>query len=337
MIYQEKLKLAYNKIKKAKRILLIGHLSPDADALSSVGGIIELIKNDNKYFYAFAQGKKEGDFSFIPNEQFIKDKKPDSLEFFDLIITLDCGSLARTGIEEEIKETIKQRGKSKTPYFIEIDHHEKIEPWSDLEIRRQDKASTSVMIYDLLKANNVPITKPFSDLILSGLVSDTGCFLYSNSSPKAISIASEMLSHGASFNRILKATTKNSNLLSLKIWGKAIENLHFNQKTGLASSGLSAIELQELKERYRESQDDVVISDLFSMIVSFICSLKGVRVALLLREENDIIKASLRTNDKDINVAELAANFGGGGHRKAAGFSLKGKLIRTEDGWKVRS
>lgn len=337
MIYQEKLKLAYNKIKKAKNILLIGHLSPDADALSSVGGMIELLKAENKTFSAFALGKKENAFSFIPNEEYIKDTKPDSLTSFDLIITLDCGSLSRTGVENEIKKIIDSRGKNRIPFFIEIDHHEKIDPWSDLEIRRQDKASTSIMIYDLLKANNLKVSKVLSDCILSGLISDTGCFLYSNSTPKAISVASEMLSYGASFNKILKATTKNSNLLSLKIWGKAIENLHFNEKTGLASSGLTAAELSELKDEFRENEEDVVMTDLFSMIVAFICSLKGVKVALLLREDAGIIKASLRTNDDDVNVAELAGNFGGGGHRKAAGFSLEGKLIRTERGWKVRA
>ncbi len=336
MNYQEKLKLAYNKIKRAKKILLIGHLSPDADTISSVAAIIELIKEEKKYFYAFAEGKKDGDFSFIPNEGLIKSTKPDSLDFFDLIILLDCGSLSRSGIEEEIKKTINFRRNS-SPYFIEIDHHEKITPWSDLEIRRSDRASTSIVIYDLLKANNIKINKALSNCILSGLVSDTGCFLYSNSTPKTISIASEMLSYGASFNKILKATTKNSNLLSLKIWGKAIENLHFNTETGLASSGLNEEELLELKSKFRENNEEIIVADLFSLIVSFICSLRGVKIALLLREESGVIKASLRTNDNLINVAQLASKFGGGGHQKAAGFSLKGKLIKTENGWKVRS
>lgn len=336
MDYQEKLKLAYRKILLAKRILLIGHLSPDADTLSSISAIIELIKDKGKYFYAFSQGKKDGDFSFMPNEALIKSVEPDSLDFFDLIITLDCGSLSRTGIEVLIKEAIKFRGKEKKPFFIEIDHHEKTESLFDLEIRYSDKASTSLIIYDLLKANNLEITKNISNCILSGLISDTGCFMYSNSSPKAISVASEMLSRGASFNKILKATTKNSNLLSLKLWGKAIENLHFNPQTGLASSGLKEEEILELKNKFKENSENLVISDLFGLIVSFICSLKGVKIALLLREEGGIIKASLRTNENNINVAQIAAKFGGGGHQKAAGFSMKGELIKTSNGWKVK-
>ena len=337
MNYQEKLKLAYKKILKAESVLLIGHLSPDADAISSLSAIIEILKNENKNFYAFALEKKHGIYDFIPNENLVGEEAPKSLNYFDLVITLDCGSLSRTGIEELVRESLEIRKKSQTkkfPFFIEIDHHEKTEDWADLEIRRQDKASTSAIVYDLLKAGKNEITKKISECILSGLMSDTGCFLYSNADSKAIALASELLNSGANFNKLLKATTKNSNLLSLKIWGRAIENLHFNKETGLASSALSEEELEELKNNSEEKED--LIADLFGIIISFICSLQGVKVSLLLREEGGVIKGSLRTNENNIDVAALAGKFGGGGHKKAAGFSLKGYLKKTENGWKVR-
>lgn len=335
MNYQDKLKTSYQKIMNAKRILLISHLSPDTDAISSLAAVIEIIKNRNIYFYAFALGKKEDEFSFIPNHELIHSTPPDSLLFFDLVLVFDCGSLSRTGIGAEIKESLKERNKRKEPYYIEIDHHEKVDDWSDLEIRNSQKASTSIMVYDLLKINRVPISKNASECILSGLISDTGCFLYSNASAKAIAVASEMLNYGASFNKLLQAMTQNSNLLSLKIWGKAIENLHFNSETGLASSGLNEAELKELKDKFKE-KEEIIVSDLFGIITSFIASLEGVKVALLLREEGGIIKASLRTNENNVNVSYLAAKFGGGGHKKAAGFSLSGYLIKTKNGWKVR-
>jgi phosphoesterase RecJ-like protein len=146
-----------------------------------------------------------------------------------------------------------------------------------------------------------------------------------------------MLSYGASFHKILQATTKNSNFLSLKIWGKVIENLYFNQITGLVSSGLTAIDIKNLEKSLSGAQaEENLAVDLFGIIVSFMCSLRGVKVALLLREENGVIKGSLRTNSDNIDVAEIASRFGGGGHRKAAGFSLSGSLVRTERGWKIR-
>ncbi|MBN2854168.1 DHH family phosphoesterase [Patescibacteria group bacterium] len=337
MTYQEKLKLAYDKIIGANNILLISHLSPDADAISSVAGLIEVLKEKNKKFSAFALGKKADAYNFIPNEELISSEAPKSLNDFDIVVVFDCGSLARTGIETEIRDSLeirRQSGIKKFPYFIEIDHHEKIDDWADLEIRRQDKASTSAMVYDLLKAGDYQINKNVSECVLSGLMADTGCFLYSNATSKTVALASEMLNQGASFNKILRATTKNSNLLSLKIWGRAIENLHFNQETGLVSSGLTEIEIKELETISEENEN--LIADLFGIIVSFLSSLKGVKVALLLREENGLIKGSLRSNNSEIDVAKIAGQFGGGGHKKAAGFSLAGKLIRTDRGWKVR-
>ena len=337
MTYQEKLKIAYDKIIGANNILLVSHISPDADAISSVAALIEVLKEKNKKFSAFILDKKEAAYNFIPNEELISSEAPKSLNDFDVVVVFDCGSLARTGIEAEIKTSLKirrQSGIKKFPYFIEIDHHEKIDDWADLEIRRQDKASTSTMVYDLLKAGGCQINKNVSECVLSGLMADTGCFLYSNASSKTVALASEMLNQGASFNKILRATTKNSNLLSLKIWGRAIENLHFNQETGLVSSGLTELEIKELETNSEENEN--LIADLFGIIVSFLSSLKGVKVALLLREENGIIKGSLRSNNSEIDVAKIAGQFGGGGHKKAAGFSLPGKLIRTEKGWKVR-
>ena len=337
MTYQEKLKKAYDKIIEANNILLISHLSPDADAVSSVAALIEVLKEKKKKFLAFSLGKKEGAYNFIPNEELVSGEAPKSLNQFDVIVIFDCGSLARTGIEPEIRASLevrRQSGTKKFPYFIEIDHHEKTEDWADLEIRRQDKASTSAMVYDLLKVGGYQINKNISECILSGLMADTGCFLYSSATAKTVALASEMLNQGASFNKILRATTKNSNLLSLKIWGRAIENLHFNQETGLVSSGLTEIEIKDLEANSEENEN--LIADLFGIIVSFLSSLKGVKVALLLREEDGKIKGSLRSNNSEIDVAKIAGQFGGGGHKKAAGFSLPGKLIRTDKGWKIR-
>lgn len=336
LTYEEKLKAAYKKIIKAKNVLLISHTSPDADALSSLGAMIEFLREKKINFYAFAEKKKDGEYPFIPNEKFIYSQIPQSLDEFDVVVVLDCGSVSRTALESLIMNSIADRRGDKHPFFIEIDHHEKSSSYADIEIRRQDKASTTSIVHDLLKINRVNINKATSDCILSGLMSDTGCFLHSNSTAEAIALASDMLSYGASFHKILHATTKNSNFISLKIWGKVIENLYFDIASGLASSGLSEEEIKEIKKSGAENDENELAADLFGVIVSSICSFKDVKVALLLREENGLVKGSLRTNSDHIDVAKIASQFGGGGHKKAAGFSINGYLIKTEKGWKVR-
>jgi len=329
----EKLQMAYNQIRSAKRILIVGHTSPDADALASIGAMIEITQSLKIDIYSFADKKPEEVYSFIPNEALIFLEQPEDLRQFDVILILDCGSISRTGLEARLRTLLKAETEgrlTKRPYLIEFDHHQPQEAYADLEIRLTDKASTTEIIYHFLKANNLEITKRLANCILIGLMTDTGHFLHANSSQEAIAVSSEMLLRGASFPKIVSHTVNNKSFISLKIWGRALENMHFNPVTGLASSGLTAQELIGLFD-----SEMVLNPDLFGDIVSFLSTLTGVKVALLLREEGDKVKGSLRTNNDEIDVAAIARNFGGGGHKKAAGFSLAGRLLRTDKGWKV--
>ncbi|MFA5754640.1 MAG: DHH family phosphoesterase [Patescibacteria group bacterium] len=330
----DKLQLAFHKIKEAQRILLIGHVSPDADALASLGAMIEIAKTNGIGSYAFAERKPIGAYSFIPYIEEINEQAPDDLLSFEVILILDCGSISRTGLEARIRTLLKAEREGriiKRPYLIEFDHHQAQEPYADLEIRLPDKASTTEIIYHFLIANQLDITKNIANCILIGLMTDTGHFLHANSSREAIAVSSEMLLRGASLPKIVEHTVRNKSFSSLKVWGRVLENMAFNSDTGLASSAMTAQELKELLPAEEASLDP----DLFGDIVSFMSTLQGVRVALLLREEKDFVKGSLRTTDDDIDLTKIAGMFGGGGHKKAAGFSRPGRLAKTETGWKI--
>lgn len=329
----EKLQSAYNHLRFSRRILIVGHTSPDADALSSVAAMIEVAQSLELDVRAYADKKPADTYGFIPNEDMISAVEPEDLLGFDVILILDCGSISRTGLETHLRTMIKAEASgqiTKRPYIIEFDHHQPVETYADLEIRLPEKASTTEIIYHFLKANDLEISKNLASCILIGLMTDTGHFLHANSSQEAIAVSSEMLLRGASLPKIVSNTVNNKSFVSLKIWGRALENMHFNEETGLASSGLTAVELEELLK-----PEAVLSLDLFGDIVSFLSTLSGVKVALLLREEEGRIKGSLRTTDDEIDVAALAQNFGGGGHKKAAGFSIEGRIARTDKGWKV--
>jgi len=329
----ERLQSAYDKFRLAGRVLIVGHTSPDADALSSIGAMIEIIRPLGAEIYAYADRKPNDTYSFIPGADLVSVIEPDDLLKFDVILILDCGSISRTSLEARLRTLLKADAEGRLrrrPYIIEFDHHQPQETYADLEIRLPDKASTTEIIYHFLKANNLEITKVLANCILIGLMTDTGHFLHANSSREAIAVSSEMLLRGASLPKIVSHTVNNKSFVSLKIWGRALENLHFNEETGLASSGLTAAELDDLL-----SPAAVLEADLFGDIVSFLSTLNGVKVALLLREDGERIKGSLRTNYEGIDVAAIAQTFGGGGHKKAAGFSIEGRIARTEKGWKV--
>lgn len=328
----DKLKLAGDKIDSAKKILLIGHVHPDADAVASLGAMIEILRTKELSFYAYAAYKIQQAYEFIPNEELISDKPPLSWRDFDLVIILDCGSLSRTGFKEEIEDALANRNiqSKESPYFIEFDHHEPQDTYADLEIRLPDKASTTEIIYHFLHANNLEITRPLANCILIGLLTDTGHFLHANSSQETIAVSSEMLLRGASLPKIISHTAGGRSFSALKAWGRALENTYFNQESGLMVSALTKNDLEELLPPTILRPEP----DLFGDIVSFLSNIKGVQVAVLLREEQGFVKGSLRTN-KGINVANIAKNWGGGGHQKAAGFSIRGKLLRKESGWDI--
>jgi len=330
----EKLQLAYERLKAAERVLIVSHAAPDADALASMGAMREIAQSLHLAVYGYADKKAATAYNFIPFEELVLSEAPGDLRDFGVIVILDCGSLSRTGLEARLRTLMKaaQEGRIiKRPYIIEFDHHEPQETYADLEIRLTEKASTTEIIYHFLKANNLEINKTLATCILIGLLTDTGHFLHANSSRESMAVAAEMLLRGAALSNILKHTIHNKSFLSLKIWGRVLENLHFNPDTGLASSGLTTAELKELAGPVGGEAD----ADLFGDLASFLSSLSGVRVALLLREEGDRVKGSLRTNDNQVDVAKIAQNWDGGGHQKAAGFSVAGRLVRTGTGWKV--
>jgi phosphoesterase RecJ-like protein len=346
MKLDEKLKLAYSKIKAARRILLIGHSSPDADAFASLGAMLEISNIFGAGAYAYTDKKNSGAYDFIPHENLVKDSAPDDLLAFEAIVILDCGSISRTGLEARLRTMLKATAEgriSRRPYIIEFDHHEQQEKYADLEIRLPDKASTTEIIYHFLKINDLEINKILANCILIGLMTDTGHFLHANSSREAIAVASEMLMRGAALPKIVQNTIHNKSFVSLKVWGRILENMVFNPETGLAVSALSEVELTGLiaPTAGRSTISPILAAellgaDLFGDIVSFLSQLAGVRVALLLREEGGRVKGSLRTTDEEADVAAIAQKFGGGGHKKAAGFTLPGRLVRTNKGWTIK-
>lgn len=316
---------AWNKIKTAENILLVTHYNPDGDGLSSVCAMIELLKLENKRYFAYCHDEPPKNFDFLPNLEkinFYGDKSTELENFsqFDLIIIFDCGSLSRTKLTEEIIN------KQNNQFVIEMDHHPKIDDFSDLEIRNSRAAATAEIVYYFFKANQLRINKNIANCLLTGILTDTANFLYPATSEETIKISSELLSMGAKLPQITESTLRNKSLEAMKIWGKIMANLLINQKYNFA---ITALTLEDINGFDIKSEELEGLSN-------FLGNLYGVRGILLLREEKDgIIKGSLRTSDPDVDLSKLAQQLGGGGHAKAAGFSLVGRLEKLENGWKI--
>lgn len=321
MIIKNKFKSAFNEIKQAKKILLVTHYNPDGDALSSICAMSEFLIQIGVKFTSFCFDDPPFQFNFLPHVEKIT-SNIDKLNFsnFDLIITLDCGSLSRTKLTSQV---LSRKKNQKT---IEFDHHPKIDDFSDIEIRMPKASSTTEVLYLFFKKNNILITKNIANCILTGILTDTGNFLYPSTSDRAIKIASEMLVYGASFPVILENTWRNKSLSTMNIWGKAMKNLQINKRYNFAFSVLTHKDIIESDTTEEELEG----------LPGFLSNLHDIKALLWMREMgNGIIKGSLRTKDKNIDISILAKIFGGGGHKKASGFTIEGKLEKNNSKWKI--
>ena len=342
-VEKRKARLVWQEILKAQNILLVSHLSPDVDALASLDVLIEIVKALDKNYLALAEGKKEGEYSFLVNEEELlgsqedlkkiishrfdleKNVGDDFFKFFDLVIIVDCGSIERTALKINIEKA--QELKLKT-IIVEFDHHVPIDTYADIEIR-VPLSSTAEVLYNFIEVNDLEINRNMANALLAGILSDTGNLLYPSVTSETLRVAAELLSLGAQFPRLVDNTWRNKGLVEMKLWGLALNNLRINKKYNIAVSVLSFEDLQGLKAEF-----SVWNSDTFGDVVGFLSNLSEADLVLLLREENyGIVKGSLRVGSvgKDIDSIKLAAIFGGGGHRKASGFMIKGHLEKIGD------
>ena len=319
-MYYRKHRIGYKKLKKAKKVFLVIHEKPDGDAIASVCAMIDLLEDLSVDYYAYSFSEIPSNFCFLPHTEKIKNKIPDDFSIFDVIIPLDCGSLARTTLTKEIS------GRNKDQIVIEIDHHPKIDSYSDIEIREIRAASTTEIIYDFFKKNKLKINKAKATCILTGISTDTGNFLYPSTSAKTIRISSKMMRKGARLPTIIDSTWRNKSFSGMKLWGIAINNLIVNKKYNFA---ITVITRDDIRNTGASDEDIEGIS-------GFLSNLEEVSGLLILREdESGIIKGSFRAAREDVDVAKIARVLGGGGHTKAAGFKIKGKIVQDNDRWRI--
>jgi phosphoesterase RecJ-like protein len=336
---QKKLIEAYQMMRSAKRILIIAHLRPDGDALSSVAAIRLVAKDLFKDTACYCKDKNQELFNYLPGFSKIESDwnqlkldqgvKTSLIEKFDLVIVNDCGSLVRTALVEEINEYKSRGGK-----IIEFDHHPRIDKYADLEIRYPELSSTAELIYRFIIANNIKLSKELADCILTGILTDTDNLLYPSANQDTLKAVASALTAGAHYSKIVRYTLKNKDMSVVKMWGIALDRLKINQRYQVATSVITRQDIQEILGN--ENMDSAAESDLFSGLAGFLSNLAGAQaIALIYEDINGFIKGSLRSTSNGFMVDKLARALGGGGHERASGFSFPGHLEKRGDYWIV--
>jgi phosphoesterase RecJ-like protein len=155
-------------------------------------------------------------------------------------------------------------------------------------------------------------------------MTDTGNFSNPATTESALQIGGELIRAGGNYSAILNYTYRNKTTDGLKLWGIALSRLIVKKELDLAYTVLTRADMKGLKV----TDGDV------EGVANFLNSLGETKIALVLKETHDgLVKGSLRTTHDDVDVSAIAASFGGGGHKKASGFSIKGRLIEKSGEW----
>jgi len=240
---------------------------------------------------------------------------------FDTVVILDCSGWIRTGFfdSDELNIDWPER-------LVVIDHHAVQSLTPGLHLVDSTASSTSELIWRLAKEWKVPVTKEVATCLLTGISFDTGSFQHDNTSSATFQAAAGLMEVGAGLNKIVSGIYLGKSIARLKLWGKVLQRLKYDYNRKLS---VSVVTQQDLKN-CGASSDDI------EGLVNLMNTVPGTKFTLLLTEERDgQLKGSFRTEDNSVDVAKLAKYLGGGGHKKAAGFSLQGEIDIDGDNWKV--
>jgi phosphoesterase RecJ-like protein len=307
--------LGYNKF------LLIGHEKPDGDAVGALVALGMYLGNEGKEYRLVSKDNIADLFGYLTDG--IKIESDFLAGDYEVIILLDNGDLKRTGFKERILAS-----KKKGVVIINIDHHPQNDIWkiADLNFADPSTPSTCFFLYQYLKKTAAEINRAQATALLSGIYYDTGGFLHQNTSDEVLSATSELLRLGANLKVISKSVTLTRSANMLKLWGVALSKAEIKQNWGVIVSVLT-------QEEIRSSGAD---EEEISGLVNLLCSASEARAAILMYEtEDDKIKGSIRTEDDSFDASRLAEALGGGGHKKAAGFLIEGKIEKLNNSYRI--
>ena len=298
-------------IREHKTFCIVGHIRPDGDCIGSQLGLALALRNEGKKVSVWNQDTIPLKYKFLVGDGLIE--KPKRGEKFDCVIATDCASYERLGT---VGDCIKGR-----KILINIDHHASNPRYGDVNWISPREPSTGELIYRLLKVARWPITKPIADLLFTAISTDTGSFQYSTTRPGTFHAGAELVTRGANLAKICDEVYQSYPLSRVKLLK------HVYSKFRLADNDQIAWFWLKKKDFTRTGAE----SDDTEGLIDHIRAIEPVVVACVFEElEPELTRISLRSKNARVNVNEIAAQFGGGGHPAAAGARIPGTPLAVQ-------
>lgn len=291
--------------------LITAHVDPDGDAVGSCLGLLLALRHRGKEGHVILDSPLPDSLAFLPESGGIR--RPEQVaKHFRHAFVLDSPSLDRVGRVAAMNLAPDAR-------IAVIDHHWGNEGSSATRLVNAEASATAELVYDLIESWRVPLSPEIATCLYTGILSDTGSFRYANTSARTLRAAARLVEHGANAAVVAEAIYATKTAPSLRILGLALASLETKAGGRIGAMTIS----REMFETAGAKPEDA------DGIVQYAKSLAGARVGMLVQETApDEIRASLRS-DGTVDVNEVASQFGGGGHRNAAGLRVRGALAQV--------
>jgi phosphoesterase RecJ-like protein len=308
--YEEQLQAAKQFIEANDQILVVSHLNPDGDAISSTLAMSCLLRRLGKTYVTANEGPIPDKFAFLPECGSIVDLSPTSSHpaRFDKAIAVDCADRERIGKAQQLFAA--------NCSLLNIDHHVTNTRFGEVNVVRSHAAATVEMIYELARYCSVPIDLDMANCVYTGLLTDTGGFRYANTTPQVMRIAAELLDLGVQGSALAQQTLETMSPAQIGLLQRALASLAFSTDKKIAWIAVTA---QQLAETGAVNEDT-------DGLVNYARNIEGVDVGLLFKQKSEReVKVSLRSSRR-ADVSRIAQAFGGGGHARAAGCTIFAEL-----------
>jgi len=290
-------KQAWQKMLDANHIVLVSHVRPDGDTLGSTLALYDVLLSVGKKVTHYNKTiELPIAYDFLPGFSKIKNVLPKS---FDLVVSCDCASFERLKID------------SGTYEMINIDHHITNKYFGNINLVVDRFTSAGMVVYELLKANHINISKESATCLYTAIADDTGFFVYGDMDELTFAIVSQLVKCGANPKEIASKVKRRESLAKIRLYGYMLNNFDLHENGKIATIIFTQKILLATGATINDTKN----------IINMLRSLVNVTIAIMILEENEGgYKVSLRS--KDINVSKIALMYNGGGHKTAAGFEV---------------
>lgn len=300
------IKAIADRIKECENIALMAHINEDGDALGSVFALCRVLENMGKKAVCFLDDEPERRLAFLDGKYEIY--KGEEIPCFDLCFALDCADKSRLG---DLRVKIFENAKS----TICIDHHITNKGYADINIIKPEATSTGEVLFEVLAECEISLDSYSAMCLYTAIASDSGCFKYSSTSPKTMRIAADLLEFDFDHAEVLRLLFDTEEIENIKLKGFVMNNIEsfFDGKIQLVITD------EKILEKFSVSEKDA------TDLVNIPRMVAGCEIAAELKKRKGKIRLSLRSHRVDIS--DVAKEFGGGGHKFAAGADIDAKTM----------